>query len=68
MPIYEYRCKKCKDTFEVFHRSPREELEIICPVCGSKKAGKLMSRFGGKFGNTSSSSCSSCSATSCSTT
>jgi len=65
MPIYEFKCKKCSNTFEILFRSSNENLTVVCPVCKSKKVEKLMSIFGGKIGNTSSASCSSCAATSC---
>jgi putative FmdB family regulatory protein len=64
MPIYEFRCKKCKKIFESLIFSPSEEKGLSCPKCGAKKAEKVMSVFsGGKKSNGSSGS--SCSATSC---
>ncbi|OIP88028.1 MAG: hypothetical protein AUK24_08665 [Syntrophaceae bacterium CG2_30_49_12] len=68
MPIYEFKCKKCGNVFDVLFRSSQEKLAVSCPVCKSKKTDKLMSVFGGKIGNTSSSSCSSCASTSCGST
>ena len=71
MPIYEFKCQKCGNVFELLFRSSQEKLEVSCPVCKSKKTDKLMSVFGGKGGkdsNTSSSSCSSCASTSCGST
>ena len=32
MPIYEYQCEKCNNTFEVFHRM-EEEVNPACPKC-----------------------------------
>ncbi|MCX5840421.1 MAG: zinc ribbon domain-containing protein [Deltaproteobacteria bacterium] len=62
MPIYEFRCKKCKNEFEVLFRSNDEKQPVVCPACKSKKTERLMSAFaGGKSG------CSSCATTSCST-
>ncbi len=61
MPIYEFKCKKCKHVFETLVLSPSEELELRCPKCKTRNPQKLMSVFaGGK------SDCSSCAATSCS--
>ncbi|MBP7015839.1 MAG: zinc ribbon domain-containing protein [Deltaproteobacteria bacterium] len=61
MPIYEFRCKKCKHIFESLIFSPKEEKGMICPKCKAKNAEKIMSVFaGGKSG------CSSCTSTSCS--
>ena len=67
MPIYEFKCKKCGDVFDVLFRSSQEKREVSCPVCKAKKVDKLMSVFGGKIGNTSS-LCSSCTSTSCTST
>jgi putative FmdB family regulatory protein len=61
MPIYEFKCKKCKNIFEELIFSSADEKNTTCPKCGSKKNEKLMSVFaGGKSG------CSSCTSTSCS--
>ena len=62
MPIFEFKCKKCKNIFEELIYSSAEEKKLVCPQCGSKKTEKLMSVFAG-----SKSSCSSCASTSCST-
>lgn len=70
MPIYEYHCSKCNDTFEklVFGHD-----EVFCPVCGGAVQ-KMMSCCNFKSGagdfktsGTGKSSCSGCSATSCAT-
>jgi len=61
MPIYEFRCKKCKKIFESLIFSSTEEKKLSCPKCGTKKPQKVMSVFAD--GN---SNCSSCSSTSCS--
>ncbi|MCX5836815.1 MAG: zinc ribbon domain-containing protein [Deltaproteobacteria bacterium] len=70
MPIYEFKCRKCDNLFEILFRSSNEKIEVSCPSCKSKKVDRQMSVFGGKIGNTSAggAGCSSCSATSCSTT
>jgi putative FmdB family regulatory protein len=72
MPIYEYRCGKCEDDFEVlvFGRD-----EVVCPTCGGTVE-RLMSTCSFKSASgagdfntssTSKSGCSSCSGTSCAT-
>jgi putative FmdB family regulatory protein len=62
MPIFEFRCKKCKNIFEELIFSSADQKKIACPKCGSQRSEKLMSVFaGGK------SDCSSCASTSCST-
>ncbi len=35
MPIYEYNCQECRQTFEEWQKG-FEEREIPCPVCGGK--------------------------------
>ncbi|MGE4553523.1 MAG: FmdB family zinc ribbon protein [Desulfovibrionaceae bacterium] len=34
MPIYEYRCEECQQTFEEWQQD-FEEREVPCPICGS---------------------------------
>jgi len=67
MPIYEFKCRKCKHLFEVLFRSRDEKLSLACPECGSARTEKMISAFSGKIGNTSAggASCGSCAATSC---
>jgi len=43
MPIYEYVCKDCNETFEKL--VGREE-EVVCPVCKGPRVSKQYSRFG----------------------
>jgi putative FmdB family regulatory protein len=68
MPIYEFRCRKCKQTFEVIYRNREDNQSVTCPECKSTRTQRLMSTFAGKIGNTSTggASCGSCAATSCS--
>ncbi|MBN1613723.1 MAG: zinc ribbon domain-containing protein [Deltaproteobacteria bacterium] len=69
MPIYEFECSKCKNVFEALFTSRDDKVKVACPVCNSKRTKKLMSTFGGKFGNASSGGgCNTCAATSCGTT
>ncbi len=35
MPIYEYRCTECQQTFEEWQKDFTER-QVPCPVCGSK--------------------------------
>lgn len=41
MPIYEYRCQECQQTFEEWQKDFTERL-VPCPVCGAK-ADRLIS-------------------------
>lgn len=40
MPLYDYTCKKCDQTFELLVRSSTVP---ECPGCGSRKLAKLVS-------------------------
>lgn len=42
MPIYEYKCKKCGESFEALVRGTQKP---ACPKCGSKNLSKLVSGF-----------------------
>ena len=75
MPIYEYKCKECENTFEYLTIGGKEPKN--CPKCESKQITKLISSCGfftkGSGGETiksaasPASACGSCSSTSCST-
>ncbi|MGI6402581.1 MAG: FmdB family zinc ribbon protein [Thermoguttaceae bacterium] len=41
MPIYEYKCRKCSETFETLIRKSTDEPQ--CPLCQSKDVDRLMS-------------------------
>ena len=61
MPIYEYRCEECGNTFDKFVRSMSSTFSVECPQCHSKRCKKSISLFGisssGSGGGGSSSSC-----------
>lgn len=42
MPIYDYKCKKCGEQFEILIRGKEKP---SCPKCGSKSLKKLISGF-----------------------
>lgn len=45
MPIYEFRCAKCKTTFDKLVRGEvTSQNPVICPSCGSKRTRRLVSR------------------------
>ena len=37
MPIYEYRCRKCGEDFEVLFRNRDEKMSVACPKCESNQ-------------------------------
>jgi putative FmdB family regulatory protein len=45
MPIYEYRCNKCKKKVSVLTLRVSETVDPECDRCGSKDFSRLMSRF-----------------------
>ena len=45
MPIYEYRCHKCRKRFSVLTLRVSEEPVVECSHCGARAADRLMSRF-----------------------
>lgn len=44
MPIYDYKCNECNETFEVFVRTLKEESK--CPHCEGADLSKLVSLGG----------------------
>jgi len=45
MPVYEYKCQKCGQQFEITcHLSERDE-QAVCPECGSKDVQPVISSF-----------------------
>lgn len=45
MPIYEYRCRKCRRRFSVLTLRVSEAPVVECSHCGGHGADRLMSRF-----------------------
>ena len=45
MPIYEYRCRKCRKRFSLLTLRISERAAVECPKCGGRAADRLMSRF-----------------------
>ncbi len=45
MPIYEYECRNCKETFEVIQKSGEGNEELCCPKCNADKPERLLSAF-----------------------
>lgn len=43
MPIYEFRCLKCNDCFEVLVTRSDEEVDMACPKCQSEDFERVMS-------------------------
>lgn len=43
MPIFEYRCESCTNTFEVLHLPGRNDCQPTCPACSGSNLKKLIS-------------------------
>ena len=56
MPIFEYKCEKCQQEFEMLVKTSSEQ--VNCEKCGSKKVEKLLSGFSASVKMTSAQSCS----------
>ena len=42
MPLFEFRCGRCKAEFEVLTKG---DDSVACPHCGAKRVSRLLSRF-----------------------
>jgi len=51
MPIYEFKCSKCNEYFEVLIRNEKDEKELGCPKCQSSTFERVMSRTNFAMGN-----------------
>ena len=45
MPIYEYRCNRCKKEFSQLFLNPKEAVEVSCKFCKGGNLTKLLSSF-----------------------
>ena len=43
MPIYEYKCLKCQEYFELLVMNKNDELELKCPKCHSGEFERIIS-------------------------
>jgi putative FmdB family regulatory protein len=43
MPIFEFRCLECGDTFEKLFLNSEEKVEIACPECKSQSFERIVS-------------------------
>jgi putative FmdB family regulatory protein len=44
MPIYEFRCQRCRRRSSVFTRSIGGEVKAVCSHCGSREMSRLFSK------------------------
>lgn len=45
MPLFEYKCKNCKTTFQVLKNVDKRDETERCPKCGSTETERLISLF-----------------------
>ena len=43
MPIFEFRCHKCNEVFEILQMAGEDEVEMKCPHCGSEDFERVLS-------------------------
>ena len=43
MPIYEFACSECGESFEKMSSMSARDQKVECPKCGSKKTGRKLS-------------------------
>jgi len=43
MPIYEYKCRRCGEVFEVLSRGSASKDAVACTACGAADAEKILS-------------------------
>ena len=48
MPIYEYDCQSCGDSFDKLVRSTATVTKVTCPACSSGEVKKRLSLFSSK--------------------
>ena len=47
MPIYEYVCNECNETFSLLQPAGKGGNDTVCPGCGSSDVKKKLSIFSG---------------------
>ncbi|MEA4931782.1 MAG: zinc ribbon domain-containing protein [Anaerolineaceae bacterium] len=69
MPLYEYVCQSCKQTFETIRPFTQADQPIACPKCGRTDSRRLLSLVNavssGKSLTSGGSSCGSCHSGNC---
>ena len=53
MPIYEFKCLKCKEIFELLMMNRDEDIELKCPKCKSTEFDRVISTTNYNMGNSS---------------
>jgi putative FmdB family regulatory protein len=45
MPIYEYKCRRCSEKFELYRTIRESDNEVKCPKCGDKRPERQISVY-----------------------
>ncbi|OGG95154.1 MAG: hypothetical protein A2527_08255 [Candidatus Lambdaproteobacteria bacterium RIFOXYD2_FULL_50_16] len=55
MPLFDYHCDQCGQTFTELRKGEQKDQPIDCPSCGSTQTQRLVTSFalGGQGGSTS---------------
>lgn len=43
MPIYEFKCLKCNECFEILVMNDKDSVEMRCPGCGAEDFERILS-------------------------
>jgi len=43
MPLYEYTCTACGETFEIVSSLAERDAKAVCPACGGRDAARVFS-------------------------
>lgn len=54
MPLFEFECESCGETFEELVRSSAAATEVLCPECQSSQVHKKISTFASRLAGGSS--------------
>ena len=54
MPIYEFKCSKCQEFFEVIVMGSNDNEPVCCPKCQSKEYERIVSKSSFTMGSSSS--------------
>ena len=57
MPLYEYKCLKCGEKFELLRRINDDDSTVKCPKCGSNEVKREVTGFASIGGSSTTSSC-----------
>jgi len=56
MPLYEFKCLKCNDIFELLIMNNKDKVEMKCPKCNSDSFEKIISSTNYAMGSSGGSS------------